>query len=381
MFSLFTREAKASGAIPLVALSQLGAARWTQNPGALAREGFEKNAVGYRAVRLICEAAASVPWTANDMAHPAIKLLNRPNPMQSGAELMEMFYGHLHTLGNAYLHGLVLEDGPVREIHALRPDRMEAMIGANGWPFGWVYRIDRQERRILCEPDGWSPVLHMKLFSPLQDVVGMSPLQAAGKAVDIHNAGAAWAKALIDNSARPSGALVYGKAGEHMTHDQFERLKTELNDSHTGAINAGRPMLLEGGLDWKPMSFTPSDMDFVAARHDAAREIALALGVPPMMLGIPGDNTYSNYKEANLAFWRLTVLPLVEKAAGALSNWLSERFETQVSLRPDLDCVSALSAERDALWARLEAASFATTDEKRALAGLQSTSGGKGRIG
>jgi len=112
-------------------------------------------------------------------------------------------------------------------------------------------------------------------------------------------------------------------------------------------------------------------MDFLEARHSAAREIALALGVPPMLLGIPGDNTYSNYKEANLAFWRLTILPLVQKMAASLSVWLDDPFQTEVTVRPDLDRVPALSAERDALWARLEGASFATGEEKRRLAGLQ----------
>ena len=57
---------------------------------------------------------------------------------------------------------------------------------------------------------------------------------------------------------------------------------------HTGARNAGRPMLLEGGLDWKPMGFSPSDMEFQKTKEAAAREIALAFGVPPMLLGIPG---------------------------------------------------------------------------------------------
>ena len=56
-------------------------------------------------------------------------------------------------------------------------------------------------------------------------------------------------------------------------------------------------MLLEGGLDWKSMSLSPKDMDFLEAKHSAAREIALALGVPPMLLGIPGDNTFANYQD------------------------------------------------------------------------------------
>ena len=94
-----------------------------------------------------------------------------------------------------------------------------------------------------------------------------------------------------------------------MSEDQFARLKQELEDGYTGSTRAGRPLLLEGGLDWKAMGYSPRDMDFVDARNAAARDIALAFGVPPMLLGIPGDNTYSNYQEANRAFTRQTLLP------------------------------------------------------------------------
>ena len=72
-----------------------------------------------------------------------------------------------------------------------------------------------------------------------------------------------------------------------LSNAQFERLKTELADQYQGTANAGRPMLLEGGLDWKAMSLSPKDMDFIEAKHSAAREIALAFGVPPMLLGDP----------------------------------------------------------------------------------------------
>ena len=130
----------------------------------------------------------------------------------------------------------------------------------------------------------------------------------------MHNAASAWNKALLDNAARPSGALVYkGENGANLSEEQFERLRDELAANFSGAANAGRPLLLEGGLTWQTMSLSPKDMDFIELKHGAAREIALAFGVPPMLLGIPGDNTYANYREANLAFWRQTVLPLAAR--------------------------------------------------------------------
>jgi HK97 family phage portal protein len=227
-------------------------------------------------------------------------------------------------------------------------------------------------------------VLHLKLFHPIDDHYGMSPLEAAASAIDLHNIAARWNKALLDNSARPSGALVYTARDGNLTTDQYERLKSELEQGFQGSPNAGRPLLLEGGLDWKSMSLSPNDMDFTEARHNAAREIALALGVPPMLLGIPGDNTYSNLQEATRIFWRTTVLPLAERVATALTNWLSPAFATDTpgfglpppvatpaTLRLVLDTVDlpALADERDRLWSRLEEASFLTEAEKRAAVG------------
>ncbi|MEA3035393.1 MAG: hypothetical protein QOH04_1155, partial [Sphingomonadales bacterium] len=116
----------------------------------------------------------------------------------------------------------------------------------------------------------------------------------------IHNAATKWNKALLDNAARPSGALVYAPGdGAVLADEQYDRLKGEIEESFSGSANAGRPMLLDGGLKWQAMSLSPADMDFVGLKAAAAREIALAFGVPPMLLGLPGDATYANYQEAN----------------------------------------------------------------------------------
>ena len=211
-------------------------------------------------------------------------------------------------------------------------------------------------------------------------------MEAAASAIDIHNAASGWNKALLDNAARPSGALVYaGPPGATLGTEQFERLKAELEASFQGAANAGRPLLLEGGLDWKPLSMTPKDMDFMEAKASAAREIALAFGVPPLLLGLPGDNTYANFAEANRAFWRQTVLPLVRRTSDSIAHWVAPLYGA-LRIEPDLDQIAALASERDALWARLEACSFLTRDEKRQAVGyepakaepLYPTSSGKG---
>ncbi|MEI9887036.1 MAG: phage portal protein [Rhizomicrobium sp.] len=360
---------------PLIALSLGGRARWSPRDYAgLAREGVMKNAIVYRCVRMIAESAASVPFLLYDgaaelSAHPLLALLARPNPEEDGATFFARWYSYLQCAGNAYLEA-ALAGGEVRALYTLRPDRVAVVPGPRGWPAAYDYTVDGRTMRIARAGD-FLPVLHITLFHPLDDHYGLSPVEAAANAIEVHNAGAAWTKALLDNAARPSGALVYkgpdGAPG--LTDDQFARLKRELEDAYTGAGNAGRPMVLEGGLEWKSMSYTPADMDFSTTRDVAAREIALAFGVPPMLLGIPGDNTYSNYREANLSFWRQTVLPLVGRTSAALTRWLAPRFGETLRLGYDADAVDALAIERESVWDRLNAASFLTTDEKRAAAG------------
>jgi HK97 family phage portal protein len=190
--------------------------------------------------------------------------------------------------------------------------------------------------------------------------------------VAIHNAATVWNKALLDNAARPSGAMVYDPGdGSVMSPEQFERVKREMEVAFSGAANAGRPMLLEGGLDWKAMSLTPAEMDFVGLKAAAAREIALAFGVPPMLMGLPGDNAYANYREANRALWRQTVLPLMGKICGGLAQGL-QGWWPGLCLSADLDRVPELSEERSALWERVSAADFLTAEEKRAMLGIGS---------
>jgi len=344
-----------------------------RDAAAFAREGYAKNAVAYRCVRLIAEAAASAPLKFGPSDHPLARLLARPNPEQTGVELLEAFYGHLQVAGNAYLEAASLEGAGPSELYVLRPDRMRVIPGADGWPVGWEHRVGASVRHFERDPvSGEAPILHLKIFNPQDDWYGLSPMEAAAFAIDIHNAGGAWNKALIDNAARPCGALVF-TGGERLTEEQFQRLKQELDDLHTGAANAGRPMVLEGGLDWRPMSLSPADMDFIDARHAAARDIALAFGVPPMLLGIPGDNTYSNYREANLAFWRHTALPLTQKGARAIEAWIGERWPEAgpAAIGIDHEAISALAIEREALWARIRAADFLDTEEKRRLAGVE----------
>ena len=337
---------------------------WPRGYEAQVRAGYLGNAVAQRAVRLVAETVAAAPIEASDEA------LEQLVAARSGGQaLMDTLAAQLLMHGNAYVQVLGDESGAATELFALRPERVSVVADAGGWPAAYDYRVGDRVARLAA--GGPRPqVIHLKGFHPLDDHYGLGCLGVAAGAIAIHNAATRWAKALLDNAARPSGALVYDPGdGSALSAEQFQRLKAEMEAGFQGAGNAGRPMLLEGGLKWQAMSLTPADMDFAGTRAAAAREIALAFGVPPMLLGLPGDATYANYKEASRALWRLTVLPLAATILDGIAQGLSGWFE-DARLTVRLDHVSVLAEERRMLWQSVTAADFLTREEKRAMVGL-----------
>ena len=338
---------------------------WPRGYEAQVRAGYVENAVAQRAVKLVAESVAGAELEASSPALAALV-----GARSGGQALLESLAAQLLLHGNAFVQ--VLEDGRggVAELFALRPERVAMEPDANGWPA--LYRYTVAGRTARLSPEGPRPeVIHLKAFNPVDDHLGLGCLGAASGAIAIHNAAAQWNKALLDNAARPSGALVYDpKDGSALAPAQFERLKRELEASFSGERNAGRPMLLEGGLSWQALSLSPADMDFVALKAAAAREIALAFGVPPMLLGLPGDATYANYREANRALWRLAVLPLAGTILSGLADGLKGWFP-DAALSIDLNRVAALAEDRERLWSSVTAADFLTPEEKRAMVGLE----------
>lgn len=368
------------------AFLSIASPRWTgRSYEALVREGYKKNVVVNRCVRIVSESAASVPLMVyrgdkQIEKHPILDILARPNPLQSGKELLAGFYAFLEIAGNSYMEMVTAADGTPGELYVLRPERMRVVPGPDGWPARYEYKVGGKTHMFPVDAkSGASPVLHLRTFNPDDDHYGLSPLEPGAYGVDIHNAAANWNKALLDNAARPSGALMFEPSDgspANLSDEQFRRLKEELEDSYQGAINAGRPFLLEGGLKWQQLSLTPHDMEFMQSKNVSAREIALAFGVPPMILGIPGDNTYANYQEANRVLWRLTLLPMLEKICAGLNNWLTPRFGPDLRIEYDKDAIPALTFEREAEWNRVGNAQFLTINEKRKALGFDPIEGG-----
>ena len=373
---LFGAKAARAGARPVLARAwgsgAVALGEWPASYEAQLRAGIIGNPVAQRAMRLVSEGAGSTALSANGVdAQEAARVLGLVLRCSGGQSLVETLASHLLLHGNGYVQILAGADGSPGELYALRPERVSVEADARGWPAAYLYRVGDSVTRLLPEDGaGRASILHLKALHPLDDHYGLGCVGAAAGAVAIHNAATVWNKALLDNAARPSGAMVYDpKDGSVMAPEQFERVKREMELAFSGAANAGRPMLLEGGLDWKAMSLSPAEMDFVGLKAAAAREIALAFGVPPMLMGLPGDNAYANYREANKALWRQTILPLVAKICGGIAQGL-QGWWPGLGLSADLDAVPALSEERAALWERVASADFLSAEEKKAMLGM-----------
>ncbi len=171
------------------------AAHWTgRTYDQLAREGYRKNAVAHRVVRIIAECAASVPLLLfrGDQRltrHPLLDLLARPNPLHSGIELMESLYAFLQIAGNSYLEAAELASGRPGELYVLRPDRMRIVPGPNGWPIRYEYQVGGRTTGFpVDQATGTSSVMHIRTFHPQDDYYGLSTLEAAAFGIDAHGA-------------------------------------------------------------------------------------------------------------------------------------------------------------------------------------------------
>ncbi len=342
---------------------------WPRSYEAQVREAYLGNPVAQRCVRLVAESLAWAPVYANDARPEAPALLTPP--------LLEQAATYLLLHGNAYVQVLQDAAGLPAELFALRPERVNVEADGAGWPAAYVYKVpptgsgQGAKTRIAARDGLGRPgIVHLKAAHPLDDHYGLGCLAAAAGAIAVHNAAAKWNKALLDNAARPSGALVYEPGdGTPLSGEQYDRLRAEMEAQFAGTENAGRPLLLEGGLKWQAMSLTPADMDFIGLKAGAAREIALAFGVPPLLLGLPSDVTYANYREANRALWRQTVLPMADRILRGLSEGLAAWWPG-LRLQVDVDQIGALAGERERLWRQVNGAKFLTDAEKRELLGF-----------
>lgn len=348
----------------------------------LADEGYQRNVIVYRCVNLIARGLGSVPWLLYNNEeevdqHPLLNLLNCPSPNQAGSAFMEAVVSHLLLSGNAYLEAVFNGLGQVQELYPLRPDRMRILAGASGIE-AYEYTVGTHKKLYGVDTNGKSAILHLKLFHPLHDWYGLSPIEAAACSIDQHNAVSNHNLALLQNGGRPSGAFIV-KSHTHaspLSEQQRIQLREDIQHLYEGTKNAGRVMIMEGDFSWQDLGLSPKDLDFIPGKSVSAREICQAFGVPPMLAGVSGDATFANYREARFHLWEDTILPLLDHLVAELNLWLAPFFGKYLRLSYDHDSIAALSPKREAAWAKVSTADFLTINEKRQAVGYSPIEGG-----
>lgn len=363
----------------------LGKAVWSdRNFEIFSREGYIKNVIGYKCVSMLARSASSIPFYVYNKKtnkkienHPLYNLLKNPNPGQSGNEFFEALYSYKLIAGNSYIQAVLLDKNQFKnpkELFVLRPDRVTIIAGNSNIPMAYKYKVNSHETTFYVDKiTGESEILHIKNFNPVNDWYGLSPVESASYSIDQHNEASKWNQSMLQNGAKPSGALMVKgdkESPSFLTDEQFSRLKNQLNEEFSGSENAGRPLLLEGGLEWKEMSLSPADMDFLNTKYSCARDIALAFGVPSQLLGIPGDNTYSNLSEARLSMWEETIMPMIDGLLNSLEKWLVPMFGDNIGLYYEKGNITALSSRQESFWNKIANATFLSDDEKRTLLDL-----------
>ena len=318
------------------------------------RDGYQSNAVVYRSIQQIINAMAPIEIEAvrhtkqGDVEvldnHESLKLLARPNPNQTWDDFLQNLVVDWLCTGEFFIVKYQANSKKLpQELWLLPPRNMEVIGGRSGVPAAYVYQsAGGMKMRFEADPvTGESAVKMVKDYNPFNQLRGQSPLQAAGLGIDIHNSGMIWNKSLLKNGARPSGALVVKGI---LNPEEYSQLSADLDKTFAGADNSGRPLILEGGADWKELSTNAKDMEFIQSMRDMGQTVAAALGVPFALVN-PDSATYNNMGNANLMFYEQTVIPRLMRILEALSDFM-ERELGGITFRIDEDSISALEPRR-----------------------------------
>lgn len=360
----------------------------------MAAETYVVNSICYRCIVEVGRSVASVPWGLYKLladgekdeitSHPIINLLKRPNPDESFPYLISCLMGYWLIGGNAYLERVTPMSGPnveiPRELYVHSPSRITIMVSPDtGRKTGYKYTAKDSGNSHIFPVNpvtGHSNILHFKDFHPLDYWYGLAPTDPASREIDTNNASMLWNRNVLMNSGRPGYIMT---VEDSLSDPQFDRYKKQLQQEYSGPENAGKALILEGtNVKIQPYGWSPQEMDFIKSNRELVRRIAYAYGVPPVLIGLPGDSTYNNQKEARLAFWEGTVIHYLSTIRGELNNWLftGARQSDTLMLDYDLNNVPALAIKREALWKRAQEADFLTLNEKREIVGMDKVDGG-----
>lgn len=367
-----------------------GSAKWsTRDYANFAREAYILNFVSFRCIDMIAQSVGSVPWGVYKRSdenreeqpdHPLNRVLHRSNPQEGFSMFQYAITAFLALDGNSYAEKIAPETGPNQglplELYHYRPDQIKFVLDTTTQELqGYVYeRNGTPVKSWEIDPiTQQCDLLQLKKFHPLNDIEGLSNVEPAARSIDTSNEALTWNKKLLENEARPGMIMQFeGALGDQ----QFTRLRDQLERKYSGGKNAGKNLIVEGKMkDVKPYGFSPREMDFLKGNWDLARQICLVWGVPPQIMGIPGDSTFANFEQARLYFWETTIFFYLQLIRDEYNNWFFPADDV-IFVDYNLDEIPALEPRRKEKWDKVSKADFLTINEKREELGFGEIDGG-----
>lgn len=377
-WQFWKKEEKSSNAIR--SIMQRNSATWSAREFvAFATEGYRDNPTVRACIMAKQKAAIECPIIlVNEKGeavenHPILALLNKPNPMQSWEKLLTQMIGSHDIAGEGDV--LKIGIGQSVELWPLRPDWLEITTFSMGLPVSCSYTPSDTYEESTVKQYQFSELMIWAEYNPLFRWRGLSPLYSAAYSIDTLNEYAKSNKAMLENGMTPSGVLwTDGEIGD----TSFNRLQEQFNGKYAGSANSGKPMILDGGLKWQGMSFTPREMEFVSGKRLSQLDVCQVLRVPPQIIGIEGSQTFANYEQARAAFYEDEVIPMVNGLLSELLNFLRKDFKLPPTYKliVDTDGITALEPRRAERNKVIDGLTSLKVDEKRAAMGYQSAEGG-----
>ncbi|WP_454869678.1 phage portal protein [Pseudomonas putida] len=333
-------------------LSQMRQAEWTSwTVQKTTSEGIRASGWVYLAIKMISDAIASVPvvvYNPNgkvEWNHPLTKLFAKPHPDFSRADLMRLMAAWTQLTGTAYMRKVTGLRTQTRELWPVSPDRIAPFGSADNGFLLSGYEIQIDGGRTVSTDYTRDTVVRVCLADPANPLLGLSPLMAAARAVDIDRGQQDWNKALLQNRGNPDIAI--SVKGE-LSDNQRQSLIKSIMSKFRGSANAGKPLVLSGETTITRLGLSQAEMDFLASRKWNRDEILAIFGVPAQLAGAMESSSFNNFAEAKRIFWINTVLPLLGLIIDAFNSSLHAELSEGYYLGPDLTGIDALSDSQDA---------------------------------
>ena len=345
-------------------------------------EYYGRSTAVHAAVRVLAEAVSRPPlevwrrvgpnseYEPAGVDHPLQRLLDRPNDVWDGGQLLRTVESRLALWGSAYVVMVRDGDGVPSEMWPLRPDEVHVVAGESDRAVrGFIH--ETADERVAYLPE---EMLWYRRFNPMHSFSGFSSMVPARSAVDMGTEALRFNRRFYLHSAMPSDVVMTTEGNPQQ--DQIDRLLETWEMRLTDPDSAHRPLVLSAGVDMKRLGSNHADMEFIAALQWSVEEVSRAFGVPKVFLSEFEDATLANVRTMEQFLWRNTIIPELKMLEDGINHRLAPhfaRFPNELIVRfnlSDVEAVQESHTDRAERLATLVGAGIMTVDEARRELGV-----------